>query len=217
MHSLSIATTPAKRIPAFSAWVALPWQLIIFLASLIAVSPAHSAIVYSQASDSPDKAKLINSSATNPDGSDQDVTTYDNFKLSKSARITGVSWRGASTDVASAGFIISIYASQGNPTGLAELSNPLAVINETGKANEKAVGKNLADYSAAFSQPVELIAGTQYWISIVSIRNFPSSWGWSSASGGDGRSIQSYSEFKILPAPNDRAFALSDDNLEPIK
>ena len=217
MPGFSFVKSIAKENKLLSARVAIRWQLIIFLASLIAASPARSAIVYSQASDPPDNAKIINSSATNPDGSDQDVTTFDNFKLAKPARITGVTWRGSSTDSSTVGFNITIFGTQANTASQTDLTNAVAVINETGKANEKPVGKNLSDYSAEFSQPVELSAGTPYWISIVSVRNFPSPWGWSSGTGGDGGSIQSYTELRNLRAPNDRAFSLVDESTESPK
>ena len=217
MSSLNSATCGENKYQSIACGKAAGWQTVLLFTFLMATSPAQSATVYSQASDSPDTAHPVNSSQTNPDGSDQDTTTFDNFTLNHAAQITGVTWRGNSTDAGSAGFNITIYGSQNNNASLADLTNPLSVFTELGKANEKLLGKHLSDFRAEFTQPVSLSAAKQYWISIVSLRSYPSPWGWSSASGGDGRCIQSFSEFKILPAQYDRAFSLLDGNVEPTK
>jgi hypothetical protein len=212
MLSLWLATFVAKGNRSFPAMIAARCKKVILVASLIVALPAQGSTVFSQVSDVSASLQTINSSVTIPDSSDQDTTTFDNFTLSKSARITSVTWRGSSADYASAGFVIKIYTSPSFSTSQAERSNPLAEITETGNANEKLLGKNLSDYRADFAQPVELSAGKQFWISIVSMRNAPSTWGWSNGSGGDGKSIQSFSEVRILPALNDRAFSLLDGN-----
>ncbi len=185
--------------------------LLAAAACLIFAMPAQSAVVFSHSCTPLSNANTLSSNAVaDPDGSDRDVTAYDNFTLIKPASITSVTWRGSSSTDGLAGFTIKIYASNPNPAAQADMSSPLAEINVVGKAAEKPAGKNLSDYRADFSQPLALTAGVQYWISIVSIRNDPSSWGWANGTGGDGRTIQSYAEFKILPAPNDRAFSLDD-------
>ena len=217
MLSIWLAIFFAKLNNTFPAVIAASWQTVILVTSLMVALPAQSATVYCQTSDAPANAHAINSSVTIPDGSDQDTTTLDNFTLPKSAMVTSVSWRGSSTDYASTGFIITIYPPQTNPAAQANLSNPLAEITETGKANENVIGNNLSDYRATFQQPVELNAGKQYWISIVAVRNFPSPWAWSSGSGGDGISTQSFSELRILHAPKDRAFSLFDGSQESSK
>ena len=217
MHSLWFATLFAKGNRSFPTMIAARCKKVVLVAFLIVVLPAQGSTVYSQVSDVSASLQTINSSVTIPDGSDQDTTTFDNFTLSKSARITSVAWRGSSADYASVGFVIKIYTSPSFSTSQAEGSNPLAEITETGNANEKLISKNLSDYRADFAQPVELSAGKQFWISIVSMRNAPSPWGWSSGSGGDGRSIQSFSEVRNLPARHDRAFSLLDGNVESRK
>lgn len=185
------------------------WLAAIFF--LVWAMPARSATVYSQMGASLSSAKAISSYAVaNPEGSDGDVTAYDNFAIGKSASITGVSWRGSSSNDGSAGFTIRIYASNPNPAAQPDISAPLGEINVAGKSGEVAVGKNLSEYRAEFIQPLALTSGVQYWISIVSSRKDFSAWGWADGEGGDGKSIQSYSEFRILSAPNDRAFALHD-------
>lgn len=187
-----------------SAWLAAAIGLIVAL-------PAQSMMVYRHTPTLIASASLINSNAViHAEGSDQDVTAFDNFTLSKSASITSVAWRGASSNKGLAGFAIKIYASKSNPAAQPDMAEPLAVINVTGGAGEKSVGNNLSDYHADFAQPLALTAGVQYWISIVSNRSDLSPWGWANGTGGDGKSIQSYSEFKILPAPEDRTFSLND-------
>lgn len=189
-------------------------QLVVYLAATIGLFvalPAQSMTVYRHTPAPISSASLVHSNAvTNPEGSDQDVTAYDNFTLKKSASIVSVAWRGASANNGLVGFTIKIYSSNANPAAQPNIAEPLAEVTVTGSAGEKPVGNNLSDYHAEFSQPFELVAGIQYWISIVSNRNNLSSWGWANGTGGDGKSIQSHAEFKVLPAPSDRAFSLSD-------
>jgi hypothetical protein len=174
-------------------------------------SPVFCASVYNQAPLPLAKSSTVNSNAVvHPDGSDGDVTAFDNFTLKKTGIISSVSWRGSSSNNGLAGFIIKILESRQDPAAQPDLAAPLAEINISGTADEKPVGNNLSDYHANLDQPLALTPGVQYWISIVCTRNGPSPWGWANGSGGDGRTIQSYSEFKILAAPSDRAFSLND-------
>lgn len=183
---------------------------LLAIASCLAfVRPAECATVYEQAIAA-NVTAIASNAAASPEGSDGDVAAYDNFTLSRPANIKRVTWRGSSSNAASAGFIVRIYASTHDQAAQPDLSAPLASVNVQGKADERVLGNKLSDYGADFPQPVALEAGVQYWISIVSLRNDASPWGWARGKGGDGKSIQSYSEFKILPAPGDRAFSLID-------
>lgn len=187
-----------------SAWLAAA-------ACLIVAVPVQGATVYRQASTSVASASTINSNAlANADGSDQDVTAYDDFTLVKSASIARLTWRGSSSNKGLAGFRIKIFAS--DAAGLPYTTAPLAEIGVAGNAGEKSAGKALSDYQADFSQPLALTAGVRYWISIVSDRNDLSPWGWANGTGGNGKSIQYFPELRVLPAPNDRAFSLIDAN-----
>jgi hypothetical protein len=178
---------------------------------LFVALPAQSMMVYRHVPTPIASASTVNSNAvTYAEGSDQDVTAYDNFTLSKSANITSVAWRGASAEKGLAGFTIKIYASKSNPSAQPDIAEPLAVVSVAGSAGEKPVGNNLSDYHADFAKPLILTAGVQYWISVVSNRSDLSTWGWANGTGGDGKSIQSYAEFKILPAPQDRTFYFND-------
>lgn len=187
-------------------------RLCALLAAASCLAFAQSgecATVYEQAVAA-DVTAIASNAVANPEGSDGDVTAYDNFTLSKPANIKRVTWRGSSSNAALAGFIVRIYASSRNPAAQPDLSLPLVSVNVQGKADERTLGNKLSDYSADLESPLTLAAGVQYWISIVSLRNDASPWGWATGKGGDGRSIQSYSEFKVLPAPGDRAFSLID-------
>ena len=189
-------------------------QLLVCMVATIGLfvaMPAQSMMVYRHTPTPTSGASLVHSNAViNPEGSDQDVTAYDNFTLKKSANIVSVAWRGASADNGLVGFTIKIYTSNANPAAQPNIADPLAEVTVTGRAGEKSVGNNLSDYHAEFGKPFELLAGVQYWISIVSNRNNLSPWGWANGTGGDGKSIQSHAEFKVLPAPSDRAFSLND-------
>ena len=172
-------------------------RAIVLLATtsgLIFSQSAQSATVYSQPGTPVSSASVISSNAVaHPDGSDGDVTAYDNFTLRKSAIVKGVKWRGSSSSAGLAGFTINIFASTHDPAAQPDTSAPLGEIKVEGKANEKPAGNNLSEFSADFDRPLALTAGVQYWISIVSIRNDTSPWGWANGTGGDGKSIQSYS------------------------
>jgi hypothetical protein len=181
------------------------------LAGLMASLPVQAMMVYGNTFSPVAATSTVHSNAVmDVQGSDQDVTAYDNFTLNKAAAITGVAWRGTSSDKAMGGFTIRLYASRNDAAAQPDTGQKLAELIVEGNAGEKSVGKNLSDYHANFSQPVALQAGVQYWISIVSERKNLSPWGWANGTGGDGKSIQAYSEFKVLPAPGDRAFYLMD-------
>jgi hypothetical protein len=192
--------------------VIYPFPTLLATALMLVFScSAYCASMYNQAPLPIAKSSTVNSHAVaHPDGSDGDVTAFDNFTLKKSGIISSVSWRGTSSNNGLAGFVIKIYESKQDAAAQPDLAAPLAEINMSGNADERLVSNNLSDYHANFNQPLALTAGVQYWISIVCTRNGPSPWGWANGSGGDGRTIQSYAEYKILPAPGDRAFSLND-------
>lgn len=184
---------------------------LVAVLGLIVAMPVQSMMVYRHVPTPISSASLLHSNAvTGEEGSDQDVTAYDNFTLNKAANITSVAWRGASSGKGLAGFTIKIYVSKSDPAAQPNITEPLAIISVAGNAGEKPLGNHLSDYHADFTQPLALTAGVQYWISIVSNRSDLSPWGWANGTGGDGKSIQSYSEFKVLPAPGDRAFYFND-------
>jgi hypothetical protein len=187
-------------------------RLFVLLAAascLAFARPATCATVFEQAAAA-DATTIASNAVANPEGSDGDVKAYDNFTLSKPAIIKRVQWRGSSSNAALDGFTVTIYASSHDSAAQPNLSSPLASVSVQGKADEHVLGNNLSDYGADLGQPLALESGVQYWISIVSLRNDASPWGWAKGKGGDGKSIQSYSEFKVLPAPGDRAFSLKN-------
>jgi hypothetical protein len=178
---------------------------------LLLPASAYGMMVYRHVAVSAAGASTVRSHAmANAHGSDQAVTAYDNFTLTKSAEIKSIAWRGASSDKGLLGFTVKLYASRADPSAQPDTVAPVAELTVEGNAGEKAVGNNLSDYHAEFSQSVPLQGHVQYWVSIVSNRKDLSPWGWANGTGGDGKSMQAYSEFKVLPAPGDRAFMLSD-------
>lgn len=189
------------------------WPLaMLFAASvLIAAQSAQGATIFSHSPVPISSTKTIHSNAlAHPDGSDQDVTAFDNFSLDKAATVASISWRGVASTPALLGFTIKIYPSKADPAAQADIGNPLAVLAVTGSADEKKLEGRFSDYHTKLDAPVALEAGVQYWLSIVSDRKDLSPWGWAEGSGGDGISIQAYTEFKVLPAPGDRTFTLDD-------
>lgn len=186
---------------AMLMWVAI---------GLACALPAHGKVVYQHA---PVGMGVVHSNVViDAQGSDQDVTAYDNFVLKRTCRITSITWRGNASDKNSKGFAVKIYSAKPDPSRQPDIDNPLLTLDVAGDAGEKPVSNNLSDYRANLTEPLVLEGGVTYWISIVSKRNNLSPWGWVSGKGGDGKSIQAFSEFKVLPAPGDRAFSLNGDD-----
>lgn len=219
--SAEIATVSQRGRPAridfehgrFAGLKKSQWPLaMLFAASvLIAAQSAQGATVFGHSPVPISSTRTINSNAlAHPDGSDQDVTAFDSFSLDKAATVAGISWRGVTSTPALIGFTIKIYPSKSDPAAQADIGNPLVVLAVTGNADEKKLDGKFSDYHAKLDAPLALEAGVQYWLSIVSDRKDLSPWGWADGSGGDGKSIQAYTEFKVLPAPGDRTFTLDD-------
>ena len=184
---------------------------LLAAACILFASPAHPAIVFAHAAVAANGASVIHSNAvTSAEGNDSDVIAYDSFLLDKPVSVASVGWRGSSSNGSSSGFTIRIYASRAVPATRAEIAHPMAEVRVTGDAGEISVGNKLSDYCADIATPLLLAPGVQYWISVVSNRRDASAWGWANGIGGDDKSIQSWSEFKILSAPGDRSFSLND-------
>lgn len=201
---MNVQTTPDEKM--------LPSRMVgVFMATVLGLASvpcASAATVYAQ---KPMVANTINSNAVlAPDGSDQDVVAYDNFRLVKAATIREVTWRGTAAGGGTSGFTIKVYSSRPNPAAGPNISAPLYVARIPGHAGETPAMNGMFDYRVALERPLVLAAHRQYWLSIVADKQDMSLWGWGSGSGGDGKSLQSYSEFKVLPAGGDRAFSFSD-------
>ncbi|GEM_PF-4509309 len=178
--------------------------------ALSLMSAAHSSdMVYEQTPSDADDTVLVNSNnLANFKGSIHDVHTYDNFTLEKAAVVAAVSWRGASSDAALNGFIITLYPSTLDRFPAPDMDKPMAITWIEGAGDEKVLGNGLSDFNAALSSPVQLNADIQYWLSIVAVRRDFTPWGWASARSGDLSSLQVFKDLKILPVTTDRAFCL---------
>lgn len=204
-----IRRVEAKRLRLHRFRILL--TMLIAATVLIVAHSAHGAIVFSHSPGPLSSIKTANSNAlAHPDGSDQDTTTFDSFTLDRGATVTGVAWRGSASTPAMLGFTVSVYPSMPNAAAQADTGNPLVVLKVSGNANESKLNDRYSDYRTTFDTPLSLDAGVQYWISIVSDRSDLSPWGWAAGNGGDGKSIQAYTEFKVLPVPGDRTFTLDD-------
>lgn len=180
---------------------------------MLSASPVLADTVYVQA---PVDTATINSNAVvNPEGSDQDVIAYDNFRLARKASISEIAWSGTAAGDATKGFTIKIYPSISNAGGEPDIANPIITVHAEGRAGETPVGNGLFNFHTVLQKAVPLSAHVQYWISISADKLDASTWGWADGKngdgkGGDGRSVQSYSEFRTLLTKGDRAFSLHD-------
>jgi hypothetical protein len=195
------------------------------LAVLIVLAPALTRaqlIVYNQAPTYP--------GGFNTWTSTYDPTTYgyiyadfDQFQLSSSAQVTGLTFQGFTFDVSTLGpatnpvngFDIFFWTDNSNYPGNI-LSNDFVA----GTGDETYVGssdlfgngnqENIYNYQVSLTSPVTLAANTPYWLTIIGSMNYPSYWSWMSGFGAAGYTIQeSFYPNNIVYRPGDRAFALT--------
>lgn len=119
---------------------------------------------------------------------------FDRFTLTNNARVESVTWYGMGIEEAlglppahPASFTISFYAD-----GVGSM--PGTLLGSTtvgGSANPVDTGINVSGvisvfrYNATLSTPLQLSAGTTYWIGITDPTSY-ASWFWGSGIGGDG-------------------------------
>lgn len=164
---------------------------------------------YAQAPAALTDTQLVNSNRLiGSEGSDQDVQAFDNFQLSAPTQISHICWRGSAPDASLAGFTLTLYPATDDAFAGPDVRNPLEVIRVSGHAHEQPAGMKLSDYSVELDRPLALAADTRYWLSVVADRTDLSPWGWANSPAGDGKSLQAYSEFRVLPAAGDRSFCL---------
>ncbi|MBI1191252.1 MAG: hypothetical protein GC200_11300 [Tepidisphaera sp.] len=147
---------------------------------------------------------LIASSWLPPDGFDGDVYAWDNFTIPVAASITEIQWQGDGFGNGS-GFTITIHTS---PT-LPDQPGVLAHYNVPGNAGQTPAGvvngSQRYNYHYTLNTPLQLAAGTTYWINIEGIGGWSASW----ATGGNGSHINFFVGLAMfLTGPGDPAFTL---------
>lgn len=163
----------------------------------------------------------------NPDSLVGDVsnfaTIYDNFTFGSNLSVTNFSWIGIyeddpTTSIGADSFTVRIFSDVGGQPG-----GTLASAN-VGMANETAIDSTIFSYSADIS-PFTVIAGQQYWFSVVANMNADdpplatdpgvNEWGVAFSAIGDGESFQDFQTGPGLPGierfndPVDYAFSVT--------
>jgi PEP-CTERM motif len=172
----------------------------------------------------------ITSSWWNPDGSDYDTYTYDNFTLSNLSTIKEVRWRGA-YGVAGygglTGFSVRFYESLagGSQPKISSLpenetsADYLQGYDITGLAGETSVpGTSLYEYHYTLPTSLTLQANTKYWVKIVADMSGPPFWGMAKSTNpvGDNRCVQYFTGLaKFLYGPGDTGFQLNGGTAVP--
>jgi hypothetical protein len=137
---------------------------------------------------------------------------YDDFALSSSAAVNGLTWYGAFIAAAPSTFTIDFYSNSGGAPGT-------LIGSDTATSNGSATGGSIFTspeevYSASLT-PLTLSAGT-YWIEITA--DTSGSWKWESASSGGNSSIDVVdgSGFIHISDEGDMAFTLTDSSVAPV-
>lgn len=184
------------------------WQGVALLWMVSALAQAGE--LFSQISPSEHTAAGLRSqSLAQEGGHDQDVIAYDDFQVAGGAMLTKIVWRGSALDAQTLGFTLSIYAAQSTLTP--DLSHPLRTQFIAGQAAQSRIEDGLFEFRAMLDKPLLLEAHTPYWISIVANQRTLAPWYWAHGVGENGKSVQFFNEYKMLPAAADRAFSLHDD------
>jgi len=144
------------------------------------------------------------------DGHDQDVRGYDDFVLSSPSTVSQLTWMGSPADSKTHGFIITLYAAQTAPAKGPDLFRPLFTQFISGLPDHRPMNGDWFEFTTPLKKPIQLAAHTPYWISIVASRRDLSPWYWAHGLGGDGKSLQFFNEYRVLPAAGDRAFSFAD-------
>ncbi len=211
---------------------------------LIAATAARAGIVYNQPSDFPVSGApgvYASQNDNGPTGAGNFATAYDNFTLSQTTVIKGVTWQGAYFLPPNAGtgadaitaFTLTFWSDNAGTPGVALLSQTIP-----GNANESFVGMETAttnggnevfNYFDNLPIPFTAVGGTQYWLSIVPNLFYEDApltdgqWGWHTGTGGDGESMQDFETVTGDPTtlmrftnPHDLAFSLSDTTVSTV-
>jgi hypothetical protein len=187
--------------------------LILILGS---IGAARASVVFNQPPSA--SGGLIQSSWWDPDDSDWDIYSWDDFTLPAPHAITEINWRGGLLYGGSYGgpvvnFTVAIYAST---PGLfqPDILNPPLVQYETGGNAEQTPagvfgGTDLYDYHFVLPSPFQAAANTRYWLYIIGWHHGIPEWGFCRATGGNGsyfRFVRGAHQYQV--APGDAAFTL---------
>jgi hypothetical protein len=174
--------------------------------ALLGMSAAAGAQIYVQAYDVSGFA-LASQNDTSVAGIGAYSTTYDDFTLSSDATITGLRFTGIYFNPGGVGtttsFQVQFYNDDIGQPGSSVFST--TILGNGGEVCDTGPANPVCAYGVSLN--FTALAGTPYWLSIVSNSNLAPQWGWAGGTGGDDSAFQLY--FKEGTHENaDLAFSL---------
>ena len=185
-------------------------------------------ILYDKMSSS--SSNIIQSAWFAPDGSDYDVYTWDDFKLTSDSTIKEVWWRGGNAITGPGGitgFSVRFYRSL--PGGSQPIISALPESETSadylkgydiqGLANETQIpGTYLSDYHITLPTALNLTGNTKYWVKITANMTSLPFWGLaqSTSSVGDGKNFRYFTGGPYFQlGSGDLAFQLRGSSVVP--
>lgn len=194
--------------------------LLIALAMILICPQAHGVLVFEYPPDP--EGGIGHSSWFPPEGSDNDIYSYEKFLLDTSVPITEVRWRGGYSP---AGYgqltdFSVMFCASNAPNGFypdcgipGEFEVYLARYQVGGLAGQTPAGTfggvTMYDYHFTLPEPFQATAGVTYWIRIEGETDGQPFWGVAGGTGGNGSHIE-YSTGTAMFSnwPHDLAFSL---------
>jgi hypothetical protein len=203
-------------------------SLLIGLTLSLLCSPSLGVMVFELP---PDPAGGVgHSSWFPPDGSDNDIYSYEKFLLDSSVPITEVRWRGGYQPAGFGqltDFTVTFMASTA-PNGFypdcgipGEFEVYLVKYQVGGLAGQTYAGSfggvAMYDYQYTLPQPFQATAGVTYWIRIEGETAGQPFWGVASGTGGNGSHIEYATGTTMFSNwPHDLAFSLHTNAVDPV-
>jgi len=205
------------------------WNMVLaagFVLGSLVNSPSATAgtILFNQA---PQYPGVYNAAVSQDQASGAQYQTYDDFSLLSGGTISQITWQGFYWNRYNSGanppapntnsFQIGFFQNNlGVPGNL--IAGPILLTSVkssiVGLSNFNGSTVQIRNYSANLQTSFTAIAGTTYWLSIVSFASgMPPEWLWTSGSGGNNVSAQQQYGVSLSQIPRDRALALFSSGL----
>lgn len=194
----------------------MAWRFLLAGAALqLATTAAEARVIYQQPHNGSNVIRQ--SSWWDPDGSDWDIFTWEDFVLAESTAITEIQWRGGFIYGGSfggpvVGFTIALYPSIAAGTQPDVVHPPLVEYQFTGNAGQAPAGTfggvAMYDYHYVLPSPFQALAGARYWVYILAWQHGTPEWGFAVGSGGNGYHFRRLSDYMFQNMPGDLAFTL---------
>ena len=187
--------------------------LSVILGCVVAPARADTS-VFSQAARFPGTTSFYSWTSS----SDSLFVTSDNFTVTNSSSLTGITWQGLTfnvnnftTGVEPATFNIEFRADNGGTPGTV-LDNEMVTHTKTLAGTLNFFGsqqqQNIYNYTTTLSGVFTATANTPLWVSVIGNPTSPDYWTWTEGAGSDNSSYQEITGGSSVARPGDRAFTL---------